>query len=634
VRSPRRLLAALLLLTACSSSTAPTPVTSITLSATNISFSSLMATLDVTATALDDSGTPISGVTITWSTQDALVASVTTAGRVTAVGNGVTQVTASAGSTSADATVNVQQVPFSMTLSPDSILLDGPLDTASVTPTVRDAGGSAIVGAIVTWTSVDEAVATVDDDGLVTGVTTGETTITGAVATGGTPLTESLKAKVGGAVLITTTSLPPGLVGSPYDEALSAVGGDANYAWGLVSGSLPDGIGLSASGIISGTPTTVGSSSFTVGATSDGDTDTQDLTIDILASVFLGTSYLVGGYAGEGYGDQIAPATGGDGTYAYGVTGGGLPLGLSLDSSTGAITGVPTTPGVSFFEITASSAEESASATYAITISTVPAGEFNIWISYEGGALPPARVVDALDGALARWEEIVIGDVGDVTYAETGLTSETCSLVDASLLNGAFIDDVVVLMSIRPFDGPGSTLARGGPCGYGRGFLPAVISGQMQLDEADVGTALADYLETIVWHEIGHVMGIGTLWSASLSGSGTPDPLYVGANGNTEWRALGTAFDGVPVEPNVEGHWDEAWFDSEIMTPSSEGPLGAAPISRVTVGTLIDLGWTADLAAADPYSLPACADTCSLAAPGPVEPFDIVVVDPLLPLPK
>jgi hypothetical protein len=70
------------------------------------------------------------------------------------------------------------------------------------------------------------------------------------------------------------------------------------------------------------------------------------------------------------------------------------------------------------------------------------------------------------------------------------------------------------------------------------------------------------------------------------------------------------------------------------MTPTSEGPLSAAPISRVTVGTLIDLGWTADLAAADPYSLPACADTCSLAAPAPVEPFDIVVVDPLLPLPK
>jgi hypothetical protein len=65
-----------------------------------------------------------------------------------------------------------------------------------------------------------------------------------------------------------------------------------------------------------------------------------------------------------------------------------------------------------------------------------------------------ARVVDALDGALARWEEIVIGDVGDETYAETGLTSETCSLVDASLLNGAFIEDVAVLMSIAPFDGP------------------------------------------------------------------------------------------------------------------------------------------------------------------------------------
>jgi hypothetical protein len=637
VPSRRGLLAALLALSACSgsSSTAPDPVpASIVLSATDVSFSSLLATLDLTATVLSESGAPMAGASVSWSTENGQVASVSPTGRVTASGNGVTRVTAVSGTAEASATVSVEQAPFSITLAPEPVYLDGPLDTATVTATVRDAGGSPIVGAMVVWSSMDEAVATVDADGLVTGLVTGQTTVTGEVATGGTPLAEAVEVNVGGTVLITTTSLPEGLVGSTYDETLSAVGGDWSYAWELVSGSLPGGLELSTDGVISGTPTTVGSSSFTVEATSDGETDTQDLTIDILSSVFLSTSYLVGGYPNTSYSDQIVAATGGDGSYGYTVTGGGLPTGLSLGSTTGVISGIPTASGVYFFEITATSAGQRGSATYAITISTVPASAFNLWISFEGGALPPPNAVDALDAALARWEEIVFGDVGDVTYPSSGLTPATCSLVDASLLNGAFIDDYVVLMAIAPFDGPGGTLARGGPCGYGRASLPAAISGQMQLDEADVSAASPSYLETIVWHEIAHALGIGTLWPDFLSDSGTNDPRFIGTNGNTEWRALGTSFDGVPLEPNIEAHWSEGWFDSEIMTPISEGPFGAAPISRVTIGALIDLGWTADLTMADAYSLPSCADTCTIVAPGPAEPFDIVIVDELKPLPE
>ena len=254
-------------------------------------------------------------------------------------------------------------------------------------------------------------------------------------------------------------------------------------------------------------------------------------------------------------------------------------------------------------------------------------------MSYEGGPLPPANAVTALEGALARWEEIVFGDVGDITYPPSGLTASTCSLVDASILNGAFIEDVSLVLAIAPFDGPGQTLARGGPCGYGRVGTPAVISGQISLDEADVAIASATYLETIVWHEIAHAMGIGTVWQGSLMGAGGPSPAHHGANTNVEWRML-APFDGVPVQPSVEAHWDEAWLDSEIMTPVTEGPFGAAPISRVTIGALLDLGWTADLTAADPYTLPGCASSCTLVAPGPVVPFDIVVVDSLIPLPK
>lgn len=637
----RRLLPALLVLAACqgsSSTVAPPVASSLSLSTSDLSFSSLLATHDLTASVLSELGAPISGVTVTWSSLDDQVASVSSTGRVTAVGNGSTQIVAAASGLEARVNVVVQQVPFAIQLTPDPVNLVGPLDTEQIVAAVEDALGSAVVGADPTWTSQDQTVATVDADGTVTALVTGQTTVTAEVPTTGGTLSGSVTIRVGGHVLIVTESLPDALAGSAYDEQVEAVGGDDTYVFALVAGSLPAGLSLATDGTISGTPTTPGTSSFTVEVTSDGQTDTQDLSIEVLSSVVLATSYLIGGNVGVAYGDQIASATGGNGSYTYSVSDGALPTGLALAASTGAISGNPTTPGVSFFEITATSGGEDASARYAITISTAPPNAFNLWISFDGGPLPPPNVVTALDGALARWEDVVFGDVGDVTYPPSGLDANVCSLVDPTMLNGAFIDDFVVLMGIAPFDGQGNTLARGGPCGYGRQTLPAAISGQMSLDQADVSTASSDFLETVIWHEIGHAVGIGTLWFddiQDIDATAAEDFRYTGTNGDDEWTALtGSVPGGVPVQPSVHAHWDEGWFDSEIMTPVSEGALGAAPISRVTIGTLVDLGWTADLTAADPYALPGCADACSLTAPGEVVPFDIVVVDPLKPLPK
>ena len=93
---------------------------------------------------------------------------------------------------------------------------------------------------------------------------------------------------------ITTTSLPNGYLGQPYSVPLAATGGTSPYTWSIINGSLPPGLSLdpvpytSTAGIISGTPTSVGTSSFTVEAT-DAASQTAQATLSIVISHSLHT---------------------------------------------------------------------------------------------------------------------------------------------------------------------------------------------------------------------------------------------------------------------------------------------------------------------------------------------------------
>jgi len=83
---------------------------------------------------------------------------------------------------------------------------------------------------------------------------------------------------------ITTTALPAGTVGIPYSATLSA-NGTAPINWNILSGSLPGGLSLSMEGIISGTPTTTGTFSFTARAMNITGNDTKPLSIEIKPAV-------------------------------------------------------------------------------------------------------------------------------------------------------------------------------------------------------------------------------------------------------------------------------------------------------------------------------------------------------------
>jgi hypothetical protein len=85
---------------------------------------------------------------------------------------------------------------------------------------------------------------------------------------------------------VTTSTLPDGQVGVFYSQSLTAIGGDGSYTWSIIAGSLPAGLSLVPStGLISGTPTTAGTSNFTVQVVSgDAQTATAALSIEIKLS--------------------------------------------------------------------------------------------------------------------------------------------------------------------------------------------------------------------------------------------------------------------------------------------------------------------------------------------------------------
>jgi hypothetical protein len=112
------------------------------------------------------------------------------------------------------------------------------------------------------------------------------------------------------AVEITTTSLPVGDLNAAYSSTLAAVGGHTPYAWSLTAGTLPAGLALSTAGAISGTPTTAGTSMFTVKV---ADASTPSLTATAALSISISRVWYIrqdGGTNTQCTGLTNAPYTG------------------------------------------------------------------------------------------------------------------------------------------------------------------------------------------------------------------------------------------------------------------------------------------------------------------------------------
>jgi len=168
---------------------------------------------------------------------------------------------------------------------------------------------------------------------------------------------------------VTTSSLAAGTQGTAYSATLAASGGRTSYTWSVTAGTLPNGLSLNtSSGAITGTPTATGTSNITVqvkDANSNTATKALSITINAPPSITT-TSPLPAGTQNTNYSTTLA-ATGGTTPYTWSVTVGTLPSGLSLNASSGAITGEPTATGTSNITVQVKDANTSA-ATKALSI--------------------------------------------------------------------------------------------------------------------------------------------------------------------------------------------------------------------------------------------------------------------------
>jgi uncharacterized protein (DUF2141 family) len=183
--------------------------------------------------------------------------------------------------------------------------------------------------------------------------------------------------------------------------------------------------------------------------------------------------------------------------------------------------------------------------------------QFTITVNLTGSGLTdPIRA--AFTSAANEWMKIIT--------AAPGVTTLT---IDAS---------------IAPIDGVGKILGQAGPTQLSGGtYIPT--RGVMQFDSADL-TNMANNgsLADVIFHEMGHVLGFGTIWSYKKVTSGpSSDPRYTGTG-------------------TVGAHWRESIFSNEIMTGYINAGLN--PVSTITIASMADLGYTVDMTAADAYVIP------------------------------
>ncbi len=672
---------AIIALAACKGTEPFVPVaTSLHVAPSSLSFTSLGATQQVVAVVLDQRADTIKHASVGWSSDNSGVATVSTFGLVTAVGNGSAHAVATAGGLSAQVTVSVAQAAAQL------IKANGDGQTGVVRATlpsalalkVVDAANSPMPGLIVTFAvtlgggSLSNPSGPTDGSGLTTvqwtlGTTPGQlqqvqASLAGtsvapatfsATATAGPPA--SVNKFVGDSQTAATnnpvSTSPSVQVSDSYGDrapgvavtfAATAGGGtisggathtDANGVatvgrWTLGPGAGENTLTATVAGSgISGNPVTFAANAVQTGAP---------------ASVSAGPG---DGQTGlTGYALNIAPAVVVRDAASFPVP--NVPVTFAVASGGGSVTAANATTGLDGVAtaggwtvqlgtntLTATASGSGITGNPVTLVATGVSAAYHIDVRYLTAVTPAQRA--AFDSAAAMWERLIYGDVPD---ALANFPAGTCGPGSPAI--NETIDDIIIFVRLDSIDGPGKILGQAGPCLIrDPGFQPGV--GVMRFDTADVaGLLAAGTFDDVVRHEMGHVLGFGTTWQSLgvVSGVGGTDPHFVGAQATAAFDRNGgqpySAGAKVPVEnccgPGTrDQHWRETVFDTELMTGFlNEGVPN--PLSVITTASMGDLGYMVNYAASEPYTVANVAGLRAQASLPQIELGDDILRLPIL----
>ena len=255
-------------------------------------------------------------------------------------------------------------------------------------------------------------------------------------------------------------------------------------------------------------------------------------------------------------------------------------------------------------------------------------GEFDIELVYLDNGLSSARK-NLMAKAARRWEQVIIGDLPDINFR--GFPhNEWDDFLQARIRVSYTVDDVRVFVRAHPI----SSLTSTDSATAGTGFsllirtsdsLPILSAIRLNTDVLDDLEA-DGWLEDLMLHELGHCLGVGISWGHfgllynSSRQNHTADTYFAGFQARQAFDQFGgRSYRGrkVPVQQGGDDvHWRTSVFGDELMTLGWTWPYHA-PLSRITVASLADIGYEVNWDAADAYRVPSTSAAKPVAAEAP-----------------